>query len=103
MSIIISDLVNKLILEKDEDTKIIKILFNENDKGIVINNYMWACFDNNKIEGENWDIDNEKCNLDNYQNLTDIDILGKIKNRLNKGKLDDKFKNLLLVLRHYSF
>jgi|688.fasta_scaffold12662_3 hypothetical protein len=103
MSVQISDMLNKLVIQKDPVNKLIKISFMEDDRAIVLNKFMWAVINSNKVIGENWDLENLKPNLTNYDNLTDIAVLTKIKNRCLHDKLDDKFINLLLVLCHYSF
>jgi hypothetical protein len=103
MSVQISDMLNKLVIQKDPVNKLIKIKFLEEDKAIVINKFMWAVINSDNVIGENWDLENLQPNLTNYKDLTDIAILTKIKNRCLQDKLDNKFINLLLVLCHYSF
>jgi hypothetical protein len=103
MSVQISDMLNKLVIQKDPVNKLIKIQFLEEDKAIVLNKFMWAVINHDNVIGENWDLENLQPNLTNYKDLTDIAILTKIKNRCLQDKLDNKFINLLLVLCHYSF
>lgn len=103
MSVQINDMLNKLVIQKDPETKLIRINFMQEDRGIILNRHMWAVFKGDQVIGENWDLDSLTPNLDNYERLTDIAMLTKIKNRCLKDKLDDKFINLLLVLCHYSF
>lgn len=103
MSVQINDMLNKLVVQKDPENKLIKIHFMENDRAIVLNKFMWAVINHNSVIGENWDLEQLQPDLTNYEDLTDIAILTKIKNRCLEDKLDDNFINLLLVLCHYSF